>query len=125
MIKKRMTIAWSLASNRDFVSRERDLAFLRMTPLAPMSREFSLVLLASSILTASDVVYGEDHQAEAKAEEQARQQVACSHRRIYPGALLSFHAGGDSNNRSVSAASAPAKDVRRGLGNIGRIAAGS
>lgn len=90
--------------------------------MARMSREFSLVLLGSGILTAGYFLCREDNQLFAKEEEQAKQQASGSHGR-YHGGFLFIHSGGYASGRSSSPAAASGV-ARGGFGGIGAHAAG-
>lgn len=98
--------------------------------MARMSREFSLVLLGSGILTAGYFLYPEED-VEAKQKEQVQQQVAGNnhHRTHYHhGGFLWIHTGawgaGGSPNTGRSVAMG-GNVSRGGFGSIGRASAGS
>ena len=86
-----------------------------------MTREFSLVLLGAGILTAGYFLWPAENM-QARADEQAAQQVADTHRHRYGGAHLLFlpmHMGG-------GRASSPARAgiSRGGFGGTGSAFSG-
>lgn len=93
-----------------------------------MSREFSLVLLGSGILTAGYFIAPDPAEALAeKADDQAAHRVGSStYRSHYYGhyPILFLHGGGYSGSGSVRGRpmSATAGVTRGGLGGIGRSA---
>ncbi|HVK11448.1 MAG TPA: hypothetical protein VM597_21945 [Gemmataceae bacterium] len=97
--------------------------------MARMSREFSLVLVGSGILTAGYFLYPEED-LQAKQDEKAHQQIAGNnhhHRSHYYGpGFLWIHTGfgagyGGSTSRPVATGGAVS---RGGFGSIGRGSAG-
>jgi hypothetical protein len=103
--------------------------------MARMTREFSLVLVGSGILTAGYFLYPEDD-IEAKQKEQVQQQVAGNNndnqgrrRHYYGPGFIWIHTGawGPGGN-SASAGRPPAMGggvARGGFGSIGHASAGS
>lgn len=96
--------------------------------MARMSREFSLVLLGSGILTAGYFLYPEED-IEAKQQEQVQKQVAGNnhHRTHYShGGFLWIHTGGWGSSSPSGRSVAMGGNVSRGgFGSIGRASAGS
>ena len=89
-----------------------------------MSREFSLVLLGSGILTAGYFVASENEDVFKKEEEQAQQQLTGKNSHGYrPGGFIFIHGGGFANGRATSPAMAGGA-VGRGFGSIGAHTAG-
>ena len=83
--------------------------------MARMTREFSLVLLGAGILTAGYFFWPEDD-LEAKANQQATQQVA-GHGSVYRGGhLIYLHTGG----LGVRSSPASPSVSRGGFGSVGR-----
>lgn len=80
-----------------------------------MSREFSLVLLGASMLTAGYFLTPEDD-LEKKAEQEVTRQVAGGHHR---GGLVHTWVYVGSGRRGVSAAPARAAVARGGFGGMG------
>ena len=90
--------------------------------MARMGREFSLVLLGSSILTTGYFLLQEGEDVAAKEEEQVRQQAASTNGHRYGGMLFFYHAGAYSNARTSPAYSGSV--ASRGFGGIGRVSSG-
>lgn len=99
--------------------------------MARMTRELSLVLVGSTILTAGYFLYPEDD-LQAKQEEQVAQQVAGNNRNtthrtshgfiwIHTGGYSRSYAGGSSMGRSVAMGG---NVSRGGFGSIGRGSVG-
>lgn len=96
--------------------------------MARMTREFSLVLVGSSILTAGYFLYPEED-LQAKQDEKAQQQVAgnnAHHRTHYgPGFIFIPIGYGRAYNGGTSRPVAMGGNVSRGgFGGIGRASAG-
>ncbi len=100
--------------------------------MARMSREFSLVLLGSGILTAGYFLYP-DEDVEAKQKEQVQQQVAGNnnnnHHRTHHGGFIWIYTGAwarganpTAGGRSVAMGG---NIARGGFGSIGRASASS
>lgn len=87
--------------------------------MARMSREFSLVLLGAGILTAGYFLWPEDD-LQARAEQQAVQQVAGQGGHRYHGHPIVFLHGGRVGGPSPAKASLP----RGGFGSIGKSVSG-
>src|SRR5688500_17711829 len=96
--------------------------------MARMTREFSLVLVGSGILTAGYFLYPDDD-VEAKQQAQVQQQVAgknennSGHRRHYGPGFIWIHTGawGAGSPASGARPTAMGGNVSRGgFGNIGR-----
>lgn len=94
-----------------------------------MTREFSLVLVGSGILTAGYFLYPDD--AQAKEDEAINNQVAgqnnnSSYRRTGPGFLF-IHTGGWGTGGSSSVRGPATASAGRtgGFGSLGRASAGS
>lgn len=99
--------------------------------MARMSREFSLVLLGSGILTAGYFLYPEEN-LEAKQNEEVQKQVAGNHHHrthYHHGGFLWIHTGGFSRGSSAVSGGRPVamggNVSRGGFGSIGRASAGS
>ena len=103
--------------------------------MARMTREFSLVLVGSGILTAGYFLYPEED-VEAKEKEQVAQQVAGNnnnnnnqgHRRTHVPLFLWIHTGawgaGPANSGARPTAMGGGKVARGGFGSIGRGSVG-
>lgn len=100
--------------------------------MARMTREFSLVLVGSGILTAGYFLYPDDD-LEAKQKEQVQQQVAGNnnnnngHRRTHGPGFIWIHTGawGASSPASGARPVAMGGNVSRGgFGSIGRGSVG-
>ncbi len=90
--------------------------------MARMSREFSLVLLGSGILSAGYFLFQDNEELAAKEDEQVRQQVGSSNGRHSHVPLMFFYHGGYSSARSSPALGGSV--ASRGFGGIGRVSAG-
>lgn len=93
--------------------------------MSRMSREFSLVLLGSGILTAGYFMAPTPADALAqKADEQAANRVGNTHHRHYGhgGLLLFVHGGGYSGSTTGRPVGATAGVTRGGIGSMGRSA---
>ena len=101
--------------------------------MARMTREFSLVLVGSGILTAGYFLYPEED-LQAKQDEKAQQQVAGNngHHRTHHGPGFFFipimYGGGYGGYGGAANASRPVAMgggvARGGFGSIGRVSAG-
>lgn len=99
--------------------------------MARMTREFSLVLVGSGILTAGYFAYPEED-LEAKQKEQAAQQLAgnnpnnrVGHRTFHPH-ILWIPTGGWSSRGGVNRSPAMGGNIARGgFGSLGRGSVGS
>lgn len=91
--------------------------------MARMSRELSVVLLGSGILTAGYFLTRDNEDLAAKEEEQVREQVASSNGHRYHGPLFFYFGGGFSSARTASPAMGSSV-ARGGLGGIGRGSVG-
>lgn len=101
--------------------------------MARMTRELSLVLVGSGILTAGYFLYPEED-LEAKQKEEVGEQVAGNednkngHRRTHLGpAFLWIHTGAWGSRSAASGARPTAmggKVARGGFGSLGRASAG-
>lgn len=96
-----------------------------------MTRELSLVLVGSGILTAGYFLYPEED-IEAKQQEQVAQQVAGNHhttRTGYHPGFIWIHTGAFGASRSGTGVGRPvamgSNVSRGGFGSIGRGSAGS
>ena len=102
--------------------------------MARMTREFSLVLVGSGILTTGYFLYPEED-LEAKQQEQVQQQLAGNNQQnnnghrhyrpgfiwIYTGAFASHHGGSSSRPAAMGGGHVS----RGGFGGIGRGSVGS
>lgn len=102
--------------------------------MARMSRELSLVLLGSGILTAGYFLYSDDDELAAKQKEQVEQQVAGNNnnnnngRRTSGGHFIWIHTGAW-GGASASSGSRPVamgggSVSRGGFGGLGHASAG-
>jgi hypothetical protein len=99
--------------------------------MARMTREFSLVLVGSGILTAGYFLYPEDD-LEAKQKQQVQQQMAGNNQnngnRRYHGGFIWIHTGAWGPAGSAATGARPAamggNVSRGGFGSIGRASAG-
>jgi hypothetical protein len=98
--------------------------------MSRMGREFSLVLLGTSILTAGYFLYpSADEELEKKADEQAQQQLhkdgahSTTHRHYGGGhMLLWLHSPGFTGSYGNTRSPAMGTVARSGFGGIGRSA---
>ena len=92
-----------------------------------MTREFSLVLVGSGILTAGYFLYPDD--AQAKEEEAINNQVAGNNNnsgyRRTGGGFLFIHTGGWGSGSSVRGPATASAGRTGGFGSLGRASAGS
>jgi hypothetical protein len=99
--------------------------------MARMTREFTLTLVGSGILTAGYFVYpDEDKELEAKQNEQVQQQLAGNNpnnngHRVYRPGFIWIHTGAWSSGGGMSRAPAMGGNISRGgFGGIGRGSVG-
>jgi hypothetical protein len=91
--------------------------------MASMSREFALVLLGAGILTAGYFLWPEDN-LEAKAQEQAQQQVAGNQGHHSGGHFFVWIHGGFGAPGAKAGAPSMAGVSRGGFGGTGHAASG-
>jgi hypothetical protein len=87
-----------------------------------MTRELSLVLLGSGILSAGYFLFQDNEDLAAKEEDQMRQQVGTSNGHRYGGTMFIYYHGGYSSARTSPALGGSV--ASRGFGGIGRVSSG-